>query len=104
MIKALQFVVCSLTLWLILALQGVVLAQERHALVIGNQTYPFTPLDNPISDARAIASVLGQAGFTVDVLEDADLASFTVAIGRLRAEIEPGDTALFYYAGHGVQF
>jgi TPR repeat protein len=104
MIKALQFVVSSLTLWLILALEGVVGAQERHALIIGNQTYSFSPLDNPISDARAIASVLGQAGFTVDVVEDADLASFAVAIHRLRAEIEPGDTALFYYAGHGVQF
>jgi TPR repeat protein len=104
MIKALQLVVGALTLWPILAPQGTVWAQDRHALVVGNQSYSFSPLDNPVSDARAIASVLGQSGFTVDVVEDTDLAGFRVAIDRLRDEIEPGDVALFYYAGHGVQF
>jgi TPR repeat protein len=79
-------------------------AAARHALVIGNGAYPFQPLDNPRNDARAIAGVLGELGFDVLLLEDASLAKFAAGVQRLQASLAQGDTALFYYAGHGVQY
>ncbi len=79
-------------------------AAARHALVIGNGAYGFAPLDNPRNDARAIAGVLSELGFQVVLLEDASLAQFEAGVQRLHAELADGDTALFYYAGHGVQY
>jgi uncharacterized caspase-like protein len=37
----------------------------RHALVIGNSLYPSASLPNPKNDARAVADLLRQAGFSV---------------------------------------
>jgi TPR repeat protein len=79
-------------------------AAARHALVVGNGAYGFEPLDNPINDARAIAGVLSEIGFDVVLLEDASLADFKAGVQRLQATLREGDTALFYYAGHGVQY
>ena len=79
-------------------------AAARHALVVGNGAYGFAPLDNPINDARAIAGVLGEIGFAVALLEDASRAEFEAGVRQLQAKLREGDTALFYYAGHGVQF
>ena len=104
MSRTLQAVIRALALWCIVTWHGAAWAQARHALVVGNQSYSFAPLENPSNDARAMASALAQSGFEVEVLEDADLATFRAAVEDLRAEVQPGDTALFYYAGHGVQF
>ena len=79
-------------------------AAARRALVVGNGAYGFAPLDNPINDARAIAGVLGEIGFEVALLEDAGLADFKAGVQGLQASLREGDTALFYYAGHGVQY
>src|SRR5437667_5916275 len=50
---------------------GVALAEGRVALVIGNASYQtVTPLVNPINDAKAIAEVLGAAGFEVQIVTD----------------------------------
>jgi hypothetical protein len=37
----------------------------RIALVVGNNAYPGASLANAVNDARAVAALLGQAGFTV---------------------------------------
>jgi TPR repeat protein len=79
-------------------------AAARHALVVGNGAYAFAPLDNPRNDARAVAGVLSELGFQVLLLEDANLAQFEAGVQRLEAGLAQGDTALFYYAGHGVQY
>jgi TPR repeat protein len=79
-------------------------AAARHALVVGNGAYGFAPLDNPRNDARAVASVLSELGFDVLLLEDATLAQFEAGVQRLQASLAQGDSALFYYAGHGVQY
>ena len=79
-------------------------AAARHALVVGNGAYGFAPLANPINDARAIAGVLSEIGFEVVLLEDAGRAEFEAGVRQLHAKLLEGDTALFYYAGHGVQY
>ena len=48
------------------------LAQERHALIIGNAAYAHVePLRNSVNDADLIARSLGRVGFKVTLLRDA---------------------------------
>ncbi len=78
---------------------------SRVALVIGNSAYRDAPLGNPGNDARAMAGLFGQAGFTVDSYLDATRAEMVAAIERFGAAIRRPETrqVVFYYAGHGVQ-
>lgn len=46
------------------------LGLPHHALVIGNSRYPDSQLDNPTTDARAIAGELKASGFDVNLLLD----------------------------------
>jgi uncharacterized caspase-like protein len=76
---------------------------HRIALVIGNGDYPFSPLKNPVNDARAMAQALEKLGFSVELLEDAGLMKMIDAIRRFSVSARENDVRLFYYAGHGVQ-
>jgi uncharacterized caspase-like protein/TPR repeat protein len=104
MSRSVQIAIGALVLWCIATCHGTAWAQARHALVVGNQSYSFSPLANPSNDARAVAAALAQSGFAVEIVEDADQATLRTALQKLRAAVQPGDIALFYYAGHGVQF
>ncbi len=78
---------------------------SRLALVIGNSAYRDAPLLNPGNDARAMAGLFGQAGFTVESLLDVTRAEMVAAIERFAVAIRRPETrqVVFYYAGHGVQ-
>jgi hypothetical protein len=78
---------------------------SRLALVIGNSAYRQAPLVNPGNDARAMAALFGEAGFTVDARLDATRSDMLAAFERFGAAIRGSDIKLvfFYYAGHGVQ-
>lgn len=76
---------------------------RRHALVIGNQAYPDAPLTNPLNDARAMAKLLTEQGFLVSLVEDLRRDDIGSVVDRYLSSIRPGDDALFFYAGHGVQ-
>lgn len=78
---------------------------SRQALVIGNSSYLEAPLANPVNDARAVAGLLGQAGFTVASHLDARRTDMMAAIERFTTEVRKSDTKLvmFYFAGHGAQ-
>ena len=80
-------------------------APVRIALVVGNERYRQSPLRSAANDARAMADLLNQAGFTVDLRLNATLAQMAGAIdtlGRAAASPDTG-TVLFYYAGHAAQ-
>ncbi|MDF1751239.1 MAG: caspase family protein [Verrucomicrobiales bacterium] len=83
-------------------------ADQRVALVIGNSDYPdqsvFSDLDNSVNDARIMAKSLSEAGFTVLLAKDADRTAMRMHLRDFEAKIEPGGVALFYFAGHGIQF
>jgi len=79
------------------------LAGGRAALVIGNSAYKGNPLANPVNDATDIAASLEDAGFDVILRTDQDLAGMERALADFQALMKGKDTALFYYAGHGVQ-
>lgn len=79
-------------------------AEKRVALVIGNAAYTQAPaLANPSNDARAISASLRRIGF--DVIEgiDLDYGALRRSIRAYGEKLPGAGTALFYYAGHGVQ-
>lgn len=94
------------TLLALAALTGALHAQEagkRVALVIGNDAYAMSPLKNAVNDARAMDQALRTAGFQTILIENARKADMDRVIGEFLDKLGPDDTALFFYAGHGVQ-
>jgi uncharacterized caspase-like protein len=78
-------------------------ANQRIALVIGNNAYAEQPLFNPVNDAIAVDAALTELGFEVIRATDADLEAMQEALLAFTSRIEEGSTALVFYAGHGVQ-
>lgn len=79
-------------------------AQDRHALVIGIDTYAHVEnLRKARNDARAMATALEQQGFETILRLDSDLPGLLSALNDLVQTIEQGDEVVFYYAGHGVE-
>jgi hypothetical protein len=82
-------------------------AGSRVALVIGQSAYrAVMPLPNPANDAKAVAQLLGDAGFEVMTSADLSQNDLRQAIGEFAARIAakgPDTTALVFYAGHGMQ-
>ena len=77
----------------------------RHALIIGNSAYASAPLDNPANDAKAMAGLLKEAGFTTSAVINARRTDMLAAIEKFGAAAKRAETkqVLFYYAGHGAQ-
>ena len=83
---------------------------RRLALVIGNDSYAasgsnLSTLQQARSDARGVSGALRDVGFEVETVEDADLGELQDAFQRFRGRLEaaPGEVALIYFAGHGLQ-
>ena len=80
------------------------LADNRHALVIGIDTYEnVAPLKKARADAIAVSQALSELGFLVTTRLDPDRRGFNQAISEFTALIAPGDEAVFYFAGHGIE-
>jgi Caspase domain len=93
-----------LAIFLGLLLSGTTLAEQRKALLIGNDNYhSFTNLQNAGNDAAAMAKVLKELGFEVTLLNDATAISMDREVKRWTASLIDADIALFFYAGHGAQ-
>jgi uncharacterized caspase-like protein len=76
---------------------------QRIALVMGNATYAFGKLRNPVNDARAVSAALQATGFDVMRTEDADLAHMLESMKEFLARSQESDVRLLFYAGHGIQ-
>ena len=77
---------------------------KRLALVIGNASYKFAPLRNPVNDARAMTATLRDLGFQVIALENASQSRMKRAIDEFgRTLRKQGGVGLFYFSGHGMQ-
>ncbi len=74
-----------------------------YALVIGNDKYEhWNPLRNAISDAQAVAEVLGtRYGFKVTFLKNATRRDILKGLNNFRKTLKENDNLLVYYAGHG---
>jgi uncharacterized caspase-like protein len=81
----------------------------RKALVVGIDDYDTAPLKGCVNDAISIASILevngdGSPNFDVRLLESNNEIVTTELLHDAISELFAGDadTALFYFAGHGV--
>ena len=88
----------------LLALAQPAHAEKRVALVIGNNDYRNVPkLQKAVNDARTMGDTLRQLGFTVMVAENQTRQAFSESLLAFDKALEPGDTAFFFYAGHGFE-
>ena len=73
--------------------------------MIGNSDYDYAGvLRNPINDAQTIRSTLGELGFKVRTVVDADKRGMEQAIRSFGKQLrDRKGVGLFYYAGHGMQ-
>jgi len=79
-------------------------AEKRVALVIGNNDYKNVPkLVKAVNDARTMGDTLKQLGFQVMVAENQNRQQFSETLLAFDRVVEPGDTAFFFYAGHGFE-
>jgi uncharacterized caspase-like protein len=78
-------------------------SQRRVALVVGNNAYPQTRLENAVNDARAMDQTLGRLGFEVQKVEDTTLVDLAKAVDAFIGRLGAGDVGVFFYAGHGIQ-
>jgi len=79
-------------------------SSRRLALVIGNNDYRNQqPLRNSVNDATAMGAALRDLGFEVIVGKNVSMTQFEEAADKFIASVRPGDVALFYYSGHGMQ-
>jgi uncharacterized caspase-like protein len=79
---------------------------RRLALVIGNKSYAWKPLINPVNDATAVAKTLGGLGFApedIHLVFNTTQAELRHAVLQFLDAVKPGDLAFVYYSGHGVE-
>ncbi len=102
----------ELRLWLLSALLVVFAAEstvaegngKRLALIVGMSNYVLAgTLPNAARDAEAFNTFLKGQGFETDLVLNADRRGLAGALSNFSRKIGPDDTALFYYAGHGMQ-
>lgn len=78
-------------------------AERRVALVIGNATYKFNPLKNPVNDSTDMAKSLRSVGFEVIEANNSTLVQMREATRRFADKLGSSDVGLVYYSGHGVE-
>jgi hypothetical protein len=79
-------------------------AAKRVALVIGNNDYKNVPkLQKAVNDAHTMGDTLKRLGFSVMVAENQTRQAFSETLLAFDAAVDPGDTAFFFYAGHGFE-
>ncbi len=80
-------------------------ASKRVALIVGISSYKHVPrLANPVRDSEAIASVFKSAGFeVVETRRDLGVADLRRAVRDFSAIASDAETAVVYYAGHGIE-
>lgn len=80
---------------------------SRVALVIGIDKYdhlvPGQQLQRAVNDARSVAQSLKSLKFDVTIGENIDRSTFNRMWQSFLDKLAPGDTAAFYFSGHGVE-
>ena len=99
--QAIYLIVC---IGVILAGAAGPAAAKRYALVVGNNGYANVPaLQKAVNDADAMAKTLEAVGFSVLRATDVARRELNRKLDEFTSQLQPGDEALFYYAGHGVE-
>jgi hypothetical protein len=81
-------------------------ADKRIALVVGNDAYANLGADQQlrraVNDARAVGNALDRLGFEVIRGENLNRQDLVEKLDELARKVSQGDTAFFFFAGHGV--
>ena len=86
----------------LLLLGNPVFANDRVALVVGNSEYAYSPLTNPVNDAKDVAEKLSSLGFSVDLQLNASFSTMKESIKEFSKKSKSASLRLFYFAGHGI--
>ncbi|MBI4274580.1 MAG: caspase family protein [Rhizobiales bacterium] len=79
-------------------------AEKRVALVIGNDSYQSIPaLQKAANDARKMGDTLKSLGFSVQYGTNLSRRAMSEALLAFDRAVDAGDTALFFFAGHGFE-
>ena len=104
-----QFFLCLLALLILLIAftDQQAAAEQRIALLVGNQAYKENvgPLRNPHNDVALIEGALDKLGFKVTIIKDAGYKSIDTALKTHIQQVRRAgkDTiSFFYYSGHGA--
>jgi uncharacterized caspase-like protein len=99
-----SFVLLALTVAFVALVATAASAEARRALIVGINDYrEITPLKKAVGDAEALKATLESLGFTVDLVLNADRRELNRAVSAFQSELQPGDTALIHFSGHGVE-
>ncbi|WP_185731354.1 caspase family protein [Larkinella rosea] len=79
---------------------------RRFALVVGNSAYQNgSSLEGmPVNDATDMADRLRALGFLVTLVTNSSKSVLETSIGDFNQQLKNADVALFFYAGHGIEF
>jgi uncharacterized protein len=79
----------------------------RVAMVVGIDAYPDAPLNNSVSNAKAVREMLtGQLGFAasdVKYCENPDRVTLLECFEKFKDDASNAEIVLFYYAGHAME-
>lgn len=81
--------------------------QRKVAFVVGINNYPnkvFRDLPSSIADAQVVRDELREEGTKVFYAEDCDVLDFKAEFEKFVNFLRAGDSAILYFAGHGVEF
>jgi uncharacterized caspase-like protein len=99
-----SFAPFALTFALVALVATGVSAEARRALIVGINDYrEIPPLQKAVGDANALKATLESLGFTVDLVLNADRRELNRAVSLFQSSLQPGDTALIHFSGHGVE-
>ena len=98
--------ICALSFFLLWGIvPGAVADERRVALVVGVSSYQHANrLFNTLNDAQDINASLQRLGFEVDMVSDPDRTALEASVRRLGDRARHADVALFYYAGHALEY
>ena len=83
--------------------RGTLDGSRKVALVVGINNYVHVPkLVKAVNDSRAVAGALRKIGYSVTHVENPSRRDLSSTLSRFMNGIKVGDTAFFYFAGHGV--
>ena len=79
-------------------------SEERNALLIANDKYPFGNLSNPVKEAKELKKTLEKLDFKVTIVENGDIDKMESSIEKFGAMLkEKGGIGFFHYGGHAIQ-
>jgi uncharacterized caspase-like protein len=71
--------------------------------VVGIAKYDRSPLRCSVNDAKDVHKALKDMGFASTLVTDCTIDEFNAARIAFVESLGPGDSAIFYFAGHGVE-